>query len=769
MLGKVIFMRHLGFVVWAALAAACASEQDDWDKARAEDSVAAYRQFLEQHPDGERVADARAALEHRIDERDWAAAQRVHSIAAYEGYVARPIGGAHVESARKALILLRRAEAWAAARETGRIEAYEEFAKANPDTVEEKEARRLLTGMYDRRDWGAAKQTRSVAGYENYLGAYPDGEHAQAAREAIATLRDEAAWGRARDANSIPAYEEYLAEFTEGAHAGSARERIAALPDEDWKAAREADTVPAYERYLAAHPKAEHSTAARARRDELGRQVRLLLERAEAEWKKKKYPKAIATADRVLRLDPSEVEGHAMKADSYIQLRDWENALAHYEAADRLDPNEPRYLGNKASCLLSLERLEQMEACLREGHARFPNEAVLYVVEGSALIQVGEATRALRAFRIAARMGKRSRHLLWAYRLGKLSGGEGAPPLNWSPALKRYLTNVGLVTHPRNLITIGESELDKRPPATGKGLRPAMGLGGARYGFGGSAEKPLTYLPNFEVWQGAVLLDPQYGHLLQNGTRYRQKRLVGGKLVIQTGVIWKGRTKVLETAPSPGVALPRKEAERPEPVEPAPAPPGKPEPPAEPSDAGSVTAAEEQADRKPGPPAKPSDAGPALAAEEQADQMLTRLDRNKNGTIESGEWPPLLGAGISTRYDLDGDGAVTRVELVGFYRDPWRRWSKSARRAAATSALNRFDRNKDGKLTVKEVRFLKREDSDGDGVISFEELMPDNPLWKMDKNGDRKVSRDEFRDTRTAFEWWDRNKDGVIDALDDPG
>ena len=92
-----------------------------------------------------------------------------------------------------------------------------------------------------------------------------------------------------------------------------------------------------------------------------------------------------------------------------------------------------------------------------------------------------------------------------------------------------------------------------------------------------------------------------------------------------------------------------------------------------------------------------------------------------------------------------------------------------------------MDKNSDGKLTREEFKGLApfdRIDADKDGFISREELTKfraemaasggNRPLAArlkaMDKNGDGKLSRDEFTGPPPRFDMLDKNKDGFIDS-----
>jgi cell division protein FtsN len=86
--------------VLATLAAGCSREQQDWRSAEAADTREAYGRFVEQHPDSELAAQARARLAQIAEERDWVEAGTVATADAYRAFVAQHPSGKWSEEAR---------------------------------------------------------------------------------------------------------------------------------------------------------------------------------------------------------------------------------------------------------------------------------------------------------------------------------------------------------------------------------------------------------------------------------------------------------------------------------------------------------------------------------------------------------------------------------------------------------------------------------------------------------------------------------------------
>jgi hypothetical protein len=93
-------------VVWVAIAALCAGlagcsrEQRDWRSAQSADSLEAYDQFLERHPDGQLATQARMRLLQLTEERDWQRASTSDTADAYKRFLNQHPSGKWSQEAR---------------------------------------------------------------------------------------------------------------------------------------------------------------------------------------------------------------------------------------------------------------------------------------------------------------------------------------------------------------------------------------------------------------------------------------------------------------------------------------------------------------------------------------------------------------------------------------------------------------------------------------------------------------------------------------------
>lgn len=136
------------------------------------------------------------------------------------------------------------------------------------------------------------------------------------------------------------------------------------------------------------------------------------------------------------------------------------------------------------------------------------------------------------------------------------------------------------------------------------------------------------------------------------------------------------------------------------------------------------------------------------------------------------------------QFDTDGDGTISMVEIAATDGNS----RKRRQPGGGSKNITWMDRDGDGRISEKEFkgppRIFQRIDKDGDGILSQVEIAtmgggaagnqtdsgaqtgPGGPGQKrirdMDKDGDGRVSRDEFRGPAKKFKKIDSNGDGFL-------
>ncbi len=160
--------------------AACSSPNADWNKASAQNTVAAYQRFIQRHPDDARVQQARNRIDTLKDEQAWGAAKSAATVDAYQQYLQRYPDGAHAADAQSGITTLEQSSAWQSAQSAGTVSAYQAFLQNYPNAPQASQAQ---------------AQIDKLAGFQVLLGTYGSPAAAQSAAKQLkakfaATLAD---------------------------------------------------------------------------------------------------------------------------------------------------------------------------------------------------------------------------------------------------------------------------------------------------------------------------------------------------------------------------------------------------------------------------------------------------------------------------------------------------------------------------------------------------------------------------------------------------
>jgi len=156
-------------VIAGVVVAGCDRQPQAWEKASSENTVAAYDAYLEDYPDGEHAAEARARRDSLAEAEAWQQAEEADSAEAYEAYLADHADGDHAAQARERVAEVRAEGDWAEARSSNSAEAYAAYARNHPDDPRAAEARllgRMLGGIESGRPKNIGKVRARVVSIE---------------------------------------------------------------------------------------------------------------------------------------------------------------------------------------------------------------------------------------------------------------------------------------------------------------------------------------------------------------------------------------------------------------------------------------------------------------------------------------------------------------------------------------------------------------------------------------------------------------------------
>ena len=183
------------------------ADDEAWVRALEKDTLAGYREYLENFPDGLHKDDAQDRIDF-YDNKSWATAEQRNTIAGYEDYLEQWPEGLHSSKAQERI----------------------DEMKARADAIRKDAQERAAA---ERADWEQAARDNTVASYQQYLSKHPAGPNAPEANNRIAALQaqaaDTAAWNAAKTANRADAYQQYLTSFPQGVYVPQAMAAIEQL------------------------------------------------------------------------------------------------------------------------------------------------------------------------------------------------------------------------------------------------------------------------------------------------------------------------------------------------------------------------------------------------------------------------------------------------------------------------------------------------------------------------------------------------------------
>ena len=169
----------LVMVVVLVFIAGCASEKKDWEKAKSENTITAYEEFLKQYPKGEFADQSRTRIEKIYFKR----AQTKNTIPAYKDFLKRYPKGTFADSARVEIEYFY----FEQAQVKNTITAYEDFLKRYSQGPLADSARTRIEKLY----FENAESKNTIQAYEEFLKNYPKSQFFSKITEKIEVLECE--------------------------------------------------------------------------------------------------------------------------------------------------------------------------------------------------------------------------------------------------------------------------------------------------------------------------------------------------------------------------------------------------------------------------------------------------------------------------------------------------------------------------------------------------------------------------------------------------
>ena len=122
----------------------------------------------------------------------------------------------------------------------------------------------------------------------------------------------------------------------------------------------------------------------------------------------KRYEDALAAYDQAIRLNPNDVLAYfayVNRGGAFYNLKRYEGALTAYNQAIRLDPNDADAYYNKGNSLFGLGRYEDALVAYEQAIRLDPNYAIAYYNKGVALQRLNREREAQAAFKRAGVLG----------------------------------------------------------------------------------------------------------------------------------------------------------------------------------------------------------------------------------------------------------------------------------------------------------------------------------------------------------------------------
>jgi len=181
-------------VIFTTAIISCRSPEKDFEKAKSENTIEVYEDFIKKYPESEFVEEA-----HKIVcDLAFNEAKAKNTIEAFENYINKYPESDHIDEAKKMILDI----AYNDALKENTIEVYENFIKKYPESEFVEEVHKIVCDLA----FNEAKAKNTIEAFENYINKYPESNHIDEAKKMILDI----AYNDALKENTIKAFNDFI-------------------------------------------------------------------------------------------------------------------------------------------------------------------------------------------------------------------------------------------------------------------------------------------------------------------------------------------------------------------------------------------------------------------------------------------------------------------------------------------------------------------------------------------------------------------------------
>lgn len=209
--------------IMALVLVGCATTKGNWEKAQRLNTIKAYQEFLQKHPQSEFTAEAK----HQIQNIDWQKATRLDTLESYQEFKNKYPHSKFIHEAEARIDKL----AWQKAQGLNTIESYKEFLKKHPQSEFGRAARDRIEQLerIEQLAWEEAKGTDTVLRYKKFIEEHPSSKFVSQAKERIQRLLQLLRWKETQKKDTLSAYRQFITKYPNSKFAALAKEKIKKL------------------------------------------------------------------------------------------------------------------------------------------------------------------------------------------------------------------------------------------------------------------------------------------------------------------------------------------------------------------------------------------------------------------------------------------------------------------------------------------------------------------------------------------------------------